>query len=196
MTAKRVGISEEEVLLAFAVEPIHDRKTLESYLGEYPEHAKALVDYSVELMVDATRGDEVSLTSEAVVDRAWQQFQAAVRPPVDSAAVNPFARLNPTAIRSLAERLNINKLLLTRVRDRAIDAATIPRRFVQSLATELGAPADAVMAYLSSPPAIVSSHSFRSAVKPTVAKQISFEKAVESSQLTVAQQNALKALKE
>lgn len=196
MTAKRVGITEEEVLLAFAVEPIHDRKTLDRYLAEYPEHAGALVDCSVELMVDAMRGDEVSLTSEAVVDRAWQQFQTAVRQSVDSATVNLFARLNPTAIRSLAERLNINNLLLIRLRDRAIDAATIPRRFVQALATELGASADAVTAYLRSPPAIVSSHSFRSAVKPTVAKQISFEKAIESSQLTVAQQNALKALKE
>jgi len=54
--------SEEEVLLAFSVEPTHDRKTLEQYLREYPEHAKALVACSIELMVDATRGDEVALT--------------------------------------------------------------------------------------------------------------------------------------
>ena len=196
MTAKHVAISEEEVLLAFAVEPIHDHKTLERYLGEYPEHANALVDCSIELMVDATRSDEVSLNSEAVVDQAWQQFQAAVRKPVDGSAVNPFATLNPTAFKSLAKKLNINNLLLIRLRDRAIDAATIPRRFVQGLAAELGAPADAVMAYLCSPPAMVSGHSFRSAVKPAVTEQISFEKAVEASHLTQVQQDALKALKD
>lgn len=196
MTAKHVAISEEEVLLAFAVEPIHDHQTLERYLGEYPEHANALVDCSIELMVDATRSDEVSLNSEAVVDQAWQQFQAAVGKPVDGSAVNPFATLNPTAFRSLAKKLNINNLFLIRLRDRAIDAATIPQRFVQWLAVELGAPADAVMAYLCSPPAMVSGHSFRSAVKPAVTEQISFEKAVEASHLTQAQQDALKALKD
>ncbi len=196
MTDKRVGMTEEEVLLAFAIEPTHDRKTLERYLAEYPGHAEALVDCSVELMMDATRGDEVSLTSEAIVDRAWQQFQTAARQPVDGATANPFARLNRDAFRTLAERLNINSLLLSRLRDRAIDAATIPGRFVQVLATELGASVDAVTDYLRSPPAIVSSQSFRSVVKPTVAKQISFDKAIESSQLTDAQQNALKALKE
>ena len=69
MKGKHTGLSEEEVLLAFAVEPIHNRKMLEHYLGEYPEYANALVDCSIELMVDATRGDEVALTSEAVVNQ-------------------------------------------------------------------------------------------------------------------------------
>lgn len=188
--------NEEEVLLAFSVEPTHDRKTLEQYLREYPEHAKALVACSIELMVDATRGDEVEVTSEGAVDRAWQRFQTAVSLPDDVSVINPFATLNPTAFKSLAKKLDINNLLLIRLRDRAIVAATIPRRFVQRLATELGATAEAVMDYLRSPPAMVSGHSFRSAVKPAVTEQIPFEKAVETSQLTVAQQDALKALQD
>lgn len=197
MTAEqRSRPSEEEVLLAFSVEPTHDRKTLEQYLREYPEHAKALVACSIELMVDATRGDEVEVTSEGAVDRAWQRFQTAVSLPDDVSVINPFATLNPTAFKSLAKKLDINNLLLIRLRDRAIIAATIPRRFVQRLATELGATAEAVMDYLRSPPAMVSGHSFRSAVKPAVSEQISFEKAVETSQLTDAQQEALKALQD
>ncbi|MHB1214221.1 MAG: hypothetical protein ACYCY9_04450 [Thiobacillus sp.] len=194
MTAEHARPSEEEVLLAFSVESIHDRKTLERYLGEYPEHANALVDCLIELMVDATYSDEVAPTSEAVVDQAWQQFQTAVVLPDDEPATNPFATLNPTAFKSVAKKLYINNLLLIRLRDRAIDAATIPRRFVQGLATVLGVPVEAVIAYLRSPPAMVSGHSFRSAVKPAVTEQISFEKAVETSQLTQAQQDALKAL--
>lgn len=188
--------SEEEVLLAFSVEPTHGRKTLEQYLNEYPEHAKALVACSIELMVNATRGDEVEVTSEGAVDRAWQRFQTAVSLPGDVSVTNPFATLNPTAFKSLAKKLDINNLLLIRLRDRAIDATTIPRRFVQRLATELGATAEAVMDYLRSPPAMVSGHSFRSAVKPAVTEQISFEKAVETSQLTGAQQDAIKALQD
>lgn len=188
--------SEEEVLLAFSVEPTHDRETLEQYLKEYPEHAKALVTCSIELMVDATRSDEVAVTSEDAVDRAWQRFQAVVSQSDDVLVTNPFATLNPTAFRSLARKLDITNLLLIRLRDRAIVAATIPRRFVQRLATELGATAEAVMDYLQSPPAMVSGHSFRSAVKPAVTEQISFAEAIEISQLTPAQLDALKALQD
>jgi len=188
--------SEEEVLLAFSVEPTHDRKTLEQYLREYPEHAKALVACSIELMVDATRSGDVAVTSEGAVDRAWQQFQTVVSQPGDVLVANPFATLNPTAFRSLAKRLDITNLLLVRLRDRAIVAATIPGRFVQGLAIELGATAEAVMDYLQSPPAMVSGHSFRSAVKPAITEQISFAEAIEKSQLTPAQLDALKALQD
>lgn len=188
--------TEEEVLLAFAVEPTHDRKMLEHYLSEYPEHAKALVDCSIELMLDAKRSDEIPVTSEGAVDRAWQRFQTTVSLADNALVINPFAKLNPTAFKSLATKLDINNLLLIRLRDRAIEAATIPRRFVQRLATELGANADAVMAYLRSSPAMVSGHSFRSTTKPAVIEQISFETAVETSQLTQAQQDALKALQD
>ncbi|MHB1290831.1 MAG: hypothetical protein ACYCY5_01390 [Sulfuricella sp.] len=196
MTAENSRLSEEEVLLNFSVEPMHDRKTLERYLGEHPEHAKALVECSIELMVATTRSDAAAVTSEAAVDQAWQRFQTAMSLPDDTSVTNPFAKLNPTTFRSLAKRIDITNLLLVRLRDRAIDAATIPQCFVQKLATELGATADAVMAYLSSPPSMVSNHSFRSSVKPAVAAQISFEQAIDTSQLTQAQQEALKALKD
>ncbi len=197
MTAEQHSrLSEEEVLLAFSVEPTHDRKTLEQYLIEYPEHAKALVTCSIELMVDATRNDDAVVTSEDATDRAWQRFQTVVGQPDDVLVTNPFSTLNPTAFRSLAKKLDITNLLLIRLRDRAIVAATIPRRFVQRLATELGATAEAVMDYLQSPPAMVSGHSFRSTVKPAVTEQISFTKAIETSQLTPAQLDALKTLQD
>lgn len=196
MTAKNFKSSEEEVILAFSREPTYDRKTLERYLREYPEHAKAIVDCSIELMVSATRQEEVPVTSDTSIDMAWQRFQAAVGVSEDATITNPFAKLNPTAFKALAKELNINNLLLIRLRDRAIDAATIPRRFVKGLAAELGATAEAVTAYLQSPPGMVSAHSFRSSVKPAVAEQISFEKAVEISQLTQAQQDALRALED
>ena len=188
--------SEEEVLLAFSVEPTHDRKTLEQYLADYPEHAKALIACSIELMVDATRSVETVATSDNAVDRAWQRFQSVVSQPEEASVINPFATLNPTSFKSLAKKLDINNLMLIRLRDLAIVAATIPRHFVQRLAAGLGATTDAVMDYLRSPPAMVSGHSFRSTVKPAVTEQITFEKAVETSQLTPDQQEALKALQD
>ena len=196
MTAENAKPNEEEVLLAFSVEPTHDGNTLQRYLKEYPEYSAALVACSIELMVAPTRSDEGVSASETAVDRAWQRFQSAINAPDGTILTNPFAKLNPTAFRSLAKQLDVTNLLLVRLRDRAVDAATIPRRFVEKLATELGATADAVMAYLSSPPGMVSNHSFRSIGKPTVTAQISFEHAIETSQLTQAQQETIKALKD
>ena len=189
---------EEEVLHAFSVEPRHDRATLEHYLNQYPEHTLALVDCSIELMMDAAHsGDEVRVSSDQVVDQAWRQFQAALESAQRTAAVaNPFAQLQPTAFKSMAKRLDVSSLFLIRVRERAIDAATFPRRFVQQLAAELGATADAVSNYLRSPPTMASSLSFRSNVKPEVAAQIPFDQAVETSHLTPAQKEALQALRD
>ena len=196
MNSETPKLSEEEVFLAFSVEPTHDRMTLERYLRDYPEHAEMLVECSIELMVDATRNVAAEVTSEAAVDKAWQRFKTTVKLSSDLSVVNPFAKLSQTDFKSLAKRLDVTNLLLVRLRDRAIEVATIPQRFVQRLTTELGSNAEAVTAYLSSPPGMVSSHKFRSAVKPTVIAQISFEQAIEISHLTQSQQDALKALKD
>lgn len=197
MSAEHPRLDEEEVLLAFSVEPTHDRATLEHYLSQYPEHAQAIVDCSIELMMNTSRASEdVQVSSGQVVEQAWRQFQAAMGLAQSRVIANPFAQLTPTAFKSMAKRLDISNLFLIRVRERAIDAATIPGRLVQRLAAELGATTDAVSAYLSSPPAMVSSQSFRSNVKPAVAAQISFEEAVETSQLKPAQKEALRALRD
>lgn len=48
-------MTEEEVLMAFAVEPVNDPATLERYLRKYPEHSEALVDCFLELVGYAVR---------------------------------------------------------------------------------------------------------------------------------------------
>lgn len=193
-TKDPLRLDQEAVLLAFSVEPTHGRETLERYLKEYPEHASALVDCSIELMMDTEGGARYAAASEGAVDKAWLRFQAAVAEPADVPLVNPFSKLNPSAFKSIAKKLDVSNLFLIRLRDRAVSVASIPAQFVQGLAAELGATADAVTAYLRSPPAMVSGHSFRSNVKPEVADQITFLQAIETSQLTPAQQAALKAM--
>ena len=195
MTTENSSLSEEEVLLAFSVEPVHDSIVLEYYLSHYSEHAQALLDCSIELMIDASRGSfEVQLTSDHAVEQAWRQFEQAVHPVTSAADVNPFAQLSPSAFKSIAKRLNISNLLLIRLRERAISAATIPGRFIQCLAFELGATADIVSAYLHNPPSMVAGQSLRSSVKPVVTEQVSFEQAIKTSQLTTDQQDALKMM--
>lgn len=195
--ASKPELDEEEVLFSFSAEPNHDRKTLERYLLAYPAYAEALVDYSIELMRDTTSvSEEIIAPLESSIDHAWQQFQAAVVQPLEASVANAFTALDTPGFRTLATRLNINNLLLIRLRDRAISAATIPSRFVQLLAAELGVAVEACTAYLNCPPAMVSEQSFRSSVKPAVTEQISFEKALATSQLTQLQQDTLKALQD
>jgi hypothetical protein len=197
MSAEHSRLDEEEVLLAFSVEHKHDQATLERYLSQYPEHAQALVDCSIELMMDAfLASEDVQVSSDEAVEKAWQQFDTAMGSMQGTAVANPFAQLTPTAFKTVAKRLDISNLFLIRVRERAIAATSIPWRFVQRLATELGATAEALSAYLGSPPAMVSNQSFRSNVKPEVAAQISFEQAIDTSQLTPAQREALWALRD
>ena len=166
----------------------------ERYIREYPQHATALIDCSIDLLHEPPADDApATVVSDSAVDKAWQRFERAVQQP-DAEVANPFAKLNTSSFKSLARSLDVSNLFLMRVRDRAISAATIPARFVEKLASELGATAQAVGAYLQGSPGMVSGHAFRSSMKPSVGEQITFDQAVATSQLTPEQQATLKAL--
>jgi hypothetical protein len=193
-TSKPFPADEESVLMAFSMEPDHGRETLERYISEYPQHATALIDCSIDLRHQPPAEDvSAAEVPDSLVDKAWQRFERAVQQPA-AEVVNPFAKLNSSGFKSLARSLDVSNLFLMRVRDRAISAATIPARFVEKLASELGATVQAVGAYLQGPPGMVSGHAFRSSVKPSVGEQITFDQAVATSQLTPEQQATLKAL--
>jgi len=193
-TSKLFAADEESVLMAFSMEPSHGQETLERYITEYPQHATALIDCSIDLKHEPP-ADDVPATQvpDSAVDKAWRRFERAVQQP-DAEVANPFAKLNTSSFKSLARSLDVSNLFLMRVRDRAIRAATIPARFVEKLASELGATVQAVGAYLQGPPGMVSGQAFRSSVKPSVGEQITFDQAVATSQLTPEQQATLKAL--
>ena len=180
--------------MAFSMEPSHGRETLERYIKEYPQHATALIDFSIDLLHEPTAGDvPATEVPDSAVDKAWQRFERALQQP-DTEVVNPFAKLSTSSFKSLARSLDVSNLFLMRVRDRAIRAATIPARFVEKLASELGATVQALDAYLQGPPGLASGQAFRSSLKPSVGEQITFDQAVATSQLTPEQQATLKAL--
>jgi hypothetical protein len=192
-TSKPFAADEESVLMAFSMEPSHGRETLERYIREYPQHATALIDCSIDLLQEPSAGDvPATEVPDSAVDKAWLRFEHAVQQP-DTVVANPFAKLNTSSFKSLARSLDVSNLFLMRVRDRAIRAATIPARFVDKLASELGTTVQAVGAYLQGPPGMVSGQAFRSSVKPSVGEQITFDQAVSTSQLTPEQQATLKA---
>ena len=182
--------SAEEVILAFAVEPIHDRKTLERYLSEYPEYSEDLVDCSIELMLDTNHRKSVADSMEETVENAWQRCQT-IMSVDDNVPVNPFAKINPTSFKSLAKRLDISNLFLIRLRDRAIEPMTIPMRFIEKIAAEMQVTGDTISAFLNSSPGLTLNN-FRTSSETKIASQISFQEAIETSQLSESQKNLLK----
>ena len=189
-TSKFFAADEESVLMAFSMEPSHGRETLERYVREYPQHATALIDCSIDLLYEVPESDVPAIeVPDSAVDKAWQRFERAVQQ-TDAEVANPFTKLNTSSFKSLARSLDVSNLFLMRVRDRAI----LPAQFVEKLASELGVTVQTVNVYLQGPPGMVSGHAFRSSVKPGVGEQITFDQAVATSQLSPEQQATLKAL--
>lgn len=185
--------SEEEVLLAFSTESKRDRSTLERYLAQYPEHTSALMDCALELLMLPAEISPVWM-ADGTVEASWEKFRGQLNATAEATVETLFAKLTPPAFKSLATRLGINTLLLLRIRDRGIRAASIPDAFTRRLATELGASFKAVADYLACPPSLAPSSAFRAPGKPTAAGQVEFSDAVKTSQLTAEQQNTLLAM--
>lgn len=67
----------EAILDAFALEPSHDRITLERYLRQYPEFAEDLIDLSSELrLANAAAPAPDGPVPDPGLEAAWQEFLA------------------------------------------------------------------------------------------------------------------------
>jgi hypothetical protein len=192
---------------------VPDAELLDEFVRRYPEHAEALTDFAIELAIDAlTHGDddeetEVPTDLEAIssaVSRVMSQFQNRLfevsqeRTAAPSARVattsiaNPFASLDRERFRALASSIDANAVMLSKLRDRLIDPATIPRGFCDHLADEMDEPVDALIAHLYAPPEVSSARQLYKAVgKPTLTARQSFEEAVAGSGLSDEQQRRL-----
>lgn len=191
---KPIAADEQSVLMAFALEPSHSRETLERYVKEYPQHALALIDCSIDILREnAMPNAAEAAVPESAVNKAWERFERAVQQP-EAELVNPFARLTTSALKALAKRMDVSNLFVLRLRDRLIIAGTVPSRFVERLAAELGATATAVRTYLEEPPGVASGGPFRSGEKPAASDMLTFEQAISTSQLSLEQQASLRAL--
>ena len=70
-TSKPFAADEESVLMAFSMEPRHGRETLERYIREYPQHATALIDCSIDLLHEPPADDApATVVSDSAVDKA------------------------------------------------------------------------------------------------------------------------------
>lgn len=193
--------SKEDVLYAFSVEPRRDATILEKYLQDYPQYRDELIDLSIE-MLSAPEYEEVSADareSEGVAI-AWKQFQSMLSSTESefrsTRVENPLATLDKKSFRDLAQRLNLSRMFLTRLRDQTIAFSSIPMRFIEAVADAAGVSVDTLVAALDRPVTISSAQSFKADGKPTAPEPIPFDEAIEASNLSEEQKAALRAFKD
>lgn len=208
--------SESDVLYQFALSYEHpDARTLDEFIRRHPEHADALTTLAIELALEQLEPEGPMTTepaahaaeSAAMVERAMSRFQnrlfevrsaakeaaahtASARAPVPR---DVFASRTPEQLQIIIVGLGATPLFVMRLRDRGIDADTIPAGFIRRLSEALGESEDIVRAHLAAPAQIHSQTRFKSDVMPAAGRKITFEEAVRSSGLTTEQQARLLA---
>lgn len=160
--------TEDQVLDDFLAEAAQDRPTLELYLKRYPEHAGALLD----LFTAITLTPEVPAASAAPADESWLgEAVGRLRRRLSAGVPDPFQSLTPQAYAAVRTRLGVRSATLTGFRDRQVELASVPTRFLQQLAAALGASVDTMRTYLAQPPRLaVQSYRADSAPQAQVAK--------------------------
>lgn len=197
-----------EVLFAFAIAmPTPNAGTLDDFVRRYPEHAEALTDFAVDLALDSDRGESdeaepVPAGTSPAVAKAISHFHNVVfdleKKAVGNAnpPINPLSNLSRDEFCGFADRLGVNPLFASKLRDRLIDPATIVTRpgFCQAAADAAFVPIDVMVAHFKGPSEISRQAHYKSEGKPVVGAQQAFEEAVRKSGLTEDQQRHLLGL--
>lgn len=160
-----------------------DAELLDQFVRRFPQHADALVDFAIEIVMDVlvehsndivaddvVEIGKVSPTVSRVLSRfhncLYQEKKSIVEeePPSIAEAQsiprpnlagikNPFSDLSRAHFRNAAQNIGVNSTFMVKLRDRQIEFKTIPSSFHQQVADEIGMPIKDVIAYLEEPEA-------------------------------------------
>ncbi len=163
----------EDVLNAFAVEPRHDRRTIEGYLNDYPEYANELIDLARELSRSPESVSGPLTASESrLIDDAWRQFA----PLETKAATDPLAALSVDQSRYLARTLDVPRQVITAFKERRVDVETVPRPFLAKFADAIQLTVASLTQNLSISPGSTLARSYKADAKPQIMGKVSFER--------------------
>ena len=195
-------------------EGLPDPEMLDALIRLYPQFAKELTSFAIDLTVDRLTQDDASASVDpapvmgnaassavsayhnALYHLRKNAASASVPATAASATIeNPFQKLDREGMRAAARALGANSTFMSKLRDRVIDARTISRGFVAHLAGAMNRGADSIWAHLSSEDIVaMEGQHFKADQKPILGQKQSFEVAVRSSGLTEEQQKHLLSL--
>lgn len=197
---------------------IPDAELLETVVGRYPEFAAQITEFAVELTIDMLlnggQDQEIPADLEEVspmVGRAISNFEnelfrrkqetdtsgetAGMAPETKTA--DPFASMDRGNFRAFAAAIHANNLFAMKIRDRQINPATIPKRYLEMIAESLSISLSRLEEFLSlrTDRLTTGNQFFKADDKPNHNLQQSFDDAVSDSGMTDDQQSFLLGLK-
>lgn len=166
--------------MAFAVEPDHDRSTLERYLRLHPELAEDLIDLSMELRLQRATADISAPVDEAWAEASLADFHAAALARAAAQAADPFAAVTSDELVTLRRSLDVPSGVIQGFRSRAVDIASVPAGFLADLARGLRTGVDELSAFLAGPPRLTPGLSYKSDDAPSAGGgKVTFEALLE-----------------
>lgn len=213
--AEQVNLSDALYEFTLAKE-VPNADLLEDFIQRYPLYSKELTELAIELIVDSFAEASVedsfessnSAGTKVAVSRAISHYQnrlheikngkemkANAALPRDKIPSNPFKNMDRAAFQSFSHSVNVNRMLATKIRDRQIDAGTIPASFFSRMADSLDIPSADIVAYMHLPTAVATGvQSFKADCKPYAQAKQTYEDAVRTSMLTEDQKKDLLSL--
>lgn len=172
----RNRLDDEDVLLAFAVEPTHDLATLERYLQSYPHLADDLVDLSLDMRLQHASGGASSPVDEAWVEESWLAFQATMPGTAGQNVVDPFATASPEELIALRRSLGVPSGVIQGFSMRLVDIATVPAWVVDVIAQGLRTRVGDLRVFMAEQTRLATGLSYKSGEAPAAAAaKVTFE---------------------
>ena len=170
-----------------------DTSTLESMIARYPQYAADLTDFAVEWAMqdllpyagslDDEEDECVEIGMSTAVSKAMDRLHQGLGSLEETSQQDPFKDRSPADLKHLGTLLGLDKTLVAKLRDRRVEASTVPKRLIERLAEELKVSFGAMAAHLQGPPVLSMGASFKAKGKPEAVGKESFAQAVERSQL-------------
>ena len=173
--AKQPQITADDVLRAFAMDFEPGTTVLQRYLAQYPEHAVALIDLSMEL----TREFDDDVPPGAAEFDLVAAGMARLRE--NTTTLQSFQAAPAKAFADAIKVLNLPMQVGLAFRERRIDVATLPQRVLAKMAEALQTSTEALHSYLALPPEAPLARARKSAVKPAVPAKVSFERVLQDA---------------
>ncbi len=178
-----------EVLDLFAVAYRRSTDALAEFIAAYPEQAGDLVDYAHELNLLMLCSGERPITLK---EESWIEAEVGRMSEAITAAVDPFAGLQPGKFIEARKALGVPSVVLESFRDRTVDVASVPlpflRRFSAQFKTEFGE----LVRFLEGSPRLAPNLAFKADAPPQApADKISFAAVLRQAGVPVEKAEAL-----
>lgn len=168
MMVKYPEISVDDVLRAFAMDFEPGAGVLQRYLTQYPEHATQLADLAHELSREIDDETPSAADLALVSSRmAWSRVNSATVESLKAAPVTQFV--------DAAQTQSLPMYVGIALRERRVHVASVPRRLLANLASELHASIETLVSFLDLAPQASSVRARKSSVKPIAPVKVPFE---------------------